>query len=105
MKKTDKIKSLLVTKITAYQVDYYNLEDFIKSVYGKDYSFIQDQECGNDSSHEFHISKKKLRKYDQKKLEEFANDGEYCFSADVIMGDLCHKGLIEPGHYIVKVCW
>jgi len=104
MKSKKKIE-LRATKMVSYVVDYNDLETFIDNVYGKHFSFTEDQESGNDSSHEFSVSKEKLDKYEQKKLEEFVNDGDYCFSTSLIMNDLCNKGLIKPGHYIIRVCW
>ena len=104
-----KIPQLKVSKITSYRVDYYDFEVFVKKVYRKDFRFALDQESSNDTSHEFWVSKKKLDEYDQERMDEFLGDSEDLLHggpyADVILNDLCHKGLIKPGHYIVRVCW
>lgn len=100
-----KFKPLQVTEVKSLVVDYNDFDRLVKEVYGKYFSFIDDQESGNDSSHEFTASRRKLDKYTKQKIEEFIEDGEYCFITDDLLQDLCIKKIISPGHYVIRVCW
>ncbi|KKL24088.1 hypothetical protein LCGC14_2418810, partial [marine sediment metagenome] len=65
------------------------------------------RECSNDSDHSFLAERKELDRYGQKKIQEFIEDpanAGYCVVND-IFNDLCNKGIIEPGHYLVWVSW
>lgn len=50
---------LKAEKKTVIEVDYGDLERFVKETYKqKEYSFVAAQECGNDSSHSFSIPRR-----------------------------------------------
>lgn len=71
------------------------------------FSFTEARECGNDSEHSFLAARKELGKYDQVNIQNLIEDpasASYC-TIDSIFDDLCNKGIIEPGHYIVSVSW
>lgn len=106
MKKV-KIKTAptLKTKIvSSYRVDYKDLEEFIQAVYGKEFSFIERQECCNDSSHEFSATGK-LLDYEAEELKTWLEEDGDSPSTYTIFNDLAKKKFIKKGHYIVNVCW
>lgn len=95
---------LNATRRVMFEVDWHDLEEAINKHYGKDYEFVPDIECGNDSSHDFRVDGK-VNQYDQERLDEFKETGDYNFLAGTLLNDLCRQGLIEPGDYLVQVCW
>ena len=96
---------LEVEQKTVFKVDYNDLDDFISEVYGHRYEIVADEELSNYSSKEFDIKKEVLDDYDSKSLQEFIDDGKGQFNARLILIDLCNKGLIEEGDYIIKIYW
>jgi len=95
----------ITDKKTYFEVDWHDFEDLVKKVYGQDYEFVADQECGNDSSHTFSASSKELDEYEAERVKEFKDTGEYNYLAGELFNDLCRQGKIEEGSYIVNVCW
>jgi hypothetical protein len=89
--------NLKVTKEVFFEVDYREFEKFIEEVYGVYLDFVGWQECGNDSSTVLYASKKE-------NLEPLTPETVIENRWD-IMDDLCNKGLIEEGKYLVRVCW
>jgi hypothetical protein len=103
--KSDKKPVLKLKKQVFFEVDYNDLDQFISDFYGVYYEFVADQECSNDSQHTFNIKKEKLAEYDQNKLNEFVNGKSRTYIARILLADLCNKDIIEPGKYLIKVCW
>lgn len=99
----------IFTTRTVISVNYHDLEHLIREIYGitGDWSFVEDQECGNDSDHEFHVERKPLAKYEEEQLANFIQSkGEReSYMANTILDDLCNKQIIEPGNYLVQVSW
>ena len=98
---------------TIFAVSYSNLEAIVNKAYGLSYksynerwSFIADQEMGNDSDKEITIKEGQLDDYDQNQIDDFRNgNGGGSFMAHTIMTDLCNQGILAPGSYIISVCW
>jgi hypothetical protein len=89
--------TMKVQKKVIFQVDYREFERFIEEVYGVHLDFLDWQECGNDST---------TALYAEKNPSVTPLTGETVLENRwEIMDDLCNKGLIEPGEYLVKVCW
>ena len=90
--------------ITTYEVDYDDLDSFVKKVYGFKYDSVVENEWNNDSSYTFQI-KGDLDLLDEGE-EEQIRDGEnpYCCVRS-ILEILCADGHIPSGHYTIKVCW
>ncbi len=87
------------------EVDYDVFQEKVKDFYGvKEFSFVADQEASNDSIHEFSVSNP-ADYIDEEEMEEFKKTGKYSFLTDSILNDMCEKGEIEPGDYIINVCW
>ncbi len=91
----------------AHFVDYGDFESFINRVYGiEDWSFVADQECGNDSSHRF-CPDGELSEYDKGDIKDWVDsDGaDGCYMAHRLLDDCVRQRLIPAGVYIVEVCW
>ena len=93
---------------TIIAIDYSKLERLVQAAYDiPEWSFVADNEMNNDSEKEINIKAEELDKYDAGKLEEFITSkgrkGSYLTTT--IMTDLCNKNILQPGCYIVSVCW
>lgn len=100
-------KRLRVEEQTVFVCDYFEMERFIKEHYPnlpKTWNLLAQQEWPNDSYHHYHIVKEKLESYDQDDLEEFKKSGEGA-GLHVILTDLCNRNELNPGIYVVHVCW
>jgi hypothetical protein len=106
-KKKVEIKPLKVTQMKSYHIDYEEFDKYVQEVYGKSFNFASDQEASNYSIHDFSVSKKKLDVYNQKKMNAWltGKGDEDSFVAGVILNDLCNKGLVKSGYYVVSVSW
>jgi hypothetical protein len=94
--------------VTVIEVEYNELDKAINEFYGKPsrtFSVVADQELGNDSQKEITVSKEPLDKWDQAKVGAFKNLGAYGFSLGSLLQDMANAGAIEPGTYLIKVCW
>ena len=86
-------------------VDYSDLEDFVKQVYkAEDYDFVATEECGNDSQHSFSIDGK-ISKSDQKDADQIRQGIINSYQNYLLLNTLCADGYIEPGEYLIEVCW
>ena len=88
-------------KETIFTTDDYSLSIFIKEQYGMEdrCAFFS---AGNDTSYVFNVNASvntdavaAMMKYSGVDITEL---GE-------IMDDLCSRGVIEPGKYLLNVCW
>jgi len=96
---------LKVEKKTVFKVDYNDLDDFISEVYGHRYEIVADEELSNYSSKEYHVEQEELSDYNMKSLREFTEEGRGMYNARLILVDLCNKGLIETGDYVIDIFW
>ena len=92
---------------TVIAIDYSDLEKIVQAAYDiTEWSFVADNEMGNDSEKEVNVKAEEIDDYDAKHLAEFVTSkgrkGSYL--THVIMTDLCNKGILQPGCYIVSVC-
>lgn len=96
-----------VTQKTVFEVDYNDLDDKITQfLESKGYPFnetgyecIAENEWNNDSCHLWPITNK-LSEYTRKKIEKLGHLG-----TGEIMDWMCSEGLIEPGEYLITICW
>lgn len=90
---------------TVHTVDYGDLDEFIAASYGLD-TFEGTLESPNDSTHRFTVSDKSLDEYAIEDVKGFI-ERKSCehYSLGDILDDLCVKGLIPAGTYLVEVCW
>lgn len=102
----NKIKLKNLEKFEVISVDYGDLDNLVKEVYNnEDYEFVADEEMGNDSQKLYKDITGSLEDYDEKELERFKSGERHSYNTRVILEDLCRNGHIEPGNYLIKVCW
>jgi hypothetical protein len=98
--------TLKIKKVSYFQIEYHDLDKFIQAVYGIRYfSCVAVEEWSNDSKHQIHVEKEELQKWDLDKIEEVKFGKEPSYSLRAVMTDMCNRGLIEPGSYLINVCW
>lgn len=93
-------------------INYDEFEDIVRKHYGflendrNAYSFVATQGCSNDSTHKFgSVVKKPLFDWDDKELIKFINREPNYASNYILIQDLVNQNVLEPGNYIVEVCW
>lgn len=92
-------------RIEYFETEYEEFEELIKKVYEQNYDYICDTECGNDSSQSYMVQSNELDKYDEKAINIFIESGRYNNMVAVLLNDLCRRKIIEPGNYLIHVCW
>ena len=86
---------------TVYTIPYHKLEDLTEIVYGKRIQFL----TGNPSSYEYNTNEVDSEWY-KKELEHAISIGAMeSWEYGIVFDDLCKKGLIKHGKYIVRVSW
>ena len=85
-------------------VEFGDLERFISQEYGHLFEFAVDQESGNDTYYAFSVERE-LDDYERKYIQEFEKTGTGVYLARALLNDLCIKGKIEPGEYLIRVSW
>jgi hypothetical protein len=100
------IDSLLkkITEVTYYEMDWHTFEDLVKIVYGHEFEFVADRECGNDSEHTFSVNGN-LDEYQVGYLNLFKETGEYSFMSGTLLNALVSLGILKPGMYLINVSW
>lgn len=91
---------------TIYSVDSYDFDKFVKEKLGQHFDFVAASECSNDSQHKFTV-KEEIGDYSLREAEKFIEKGwpGGWFDAGDVLSALMLKGHIEPGTYIISVCW
>ena len=92
----------IVTKSGTFEIDYGDLQELTEKVYGE---YIEMLESPNDTTHKFNV-RGDLDEHDRQQLAQAIQNGYLrCGRYDVILNDLVHQGLMEPGTYFVRVSW
>lgn len=95
-----------VSKEIVFCVDYRDFENTVLEIYRRTYSFISDMECGNDTEHLFSNINGDIGPYDEEELIKWKDNKIPAFYlADSLLNDMCRNGHIEPGNYLILVCW
>lgn len=101
------MEKLETKKICYLEVDYHDLQNLIDQTFPDiNFDVVADSEWNNDSHYSISVegySKDGLNKTEINDILE----GKYedFFGIYSIMDALCVKGLIEPGDYLIRVCW
>lgn len=100
------IDSLLnqVKEVTYYEMNWHTFEDLVKLVYGHEFEFVADIECGNDSDHTF-SGNGELSDYEVKELNKFKETGEYSYISRTLLNALISLQILKPGMYLITVSW
>jgi hypothetical protein len=97
-----------ITENVYMEIHYEDLNEFVSGHYGFDYDVVLDMEWGNDQKRDAYADDT-WEDGDDRELEfkEWigleAPDGSYML--DSILTDLCIKGLIKKGNYLIDVWW
>ena len=75
-----------------------DLDNLIEEVYQKPFEFVAVEEASNYSKKAFYIKRQELGEWDKLDLGDMG-------STNVILTDMCNKGLIPEGNYLVDVFW
>jgi hypothetical protein len=93
------------TKEVRIVCDYWDLEQLIQEVYGKEYEIVPMEEWNNDEQHSYSLKKEKLQDWEKAKLDAFLKGDCRNGSLRGILRDLCNKGELEEGDYLINVSW
>ncbi len=93
-------------KVTYTEMSDREFDELVEATYGHKYEFAPDVECGNDSSPRFSVKKGEITSdWDKNELAKFIETGECSYFAHMLFNDLCDRGVLEPGNYLVNVSW
>lgn len=91
------------TQVSYVNVDWTELERFIKHVTGQKYEIAYQEEWGNDSQHSFNTSHPS--DYDREKYDLLCAGTPRSYSLRSILNCLAADGKLAKGQYLVTVCW
>lgn len=102
-----------IKKKVVFKVEYDNFEKLIKNEIKKlfdfaqmdNYCFVADCEGSNDSTHSFHVEEAQEQDLEYEEGIENIREGSFYFSTNNLLAVLAYHKVIEPGEYIVRVCW
>ena len=109
-----KVQDLLTAKVkarTTFHVDAFDLDDIFEEAFPeaawKHGDFCAAKECGNDSTVELSVDTEPLGDFEAKDLaKNLAGERSSGYGdPDLLLGEMCRRGLVEPGVYMVGVCW
>lgn len=97
---------LKARQVTYLEVDYNDLERFIKQIYDREYEIPCGEGMDSGDSVNFRIIKKPLDQYDKDGLTRWlrGRDSEELILR-IILTDLCNNDFIDPGSYLISVSW
>lgn len=107
---------------TIIEMDSYELDQLVATHIPnqKGWAFVVDQEAGNDSSHSFNgigipanygatIDPKLIESWRLRELNDskafIAGQKVSGFGAHQVLETLVRLGVLQPGDYLIKVCW
>lgn len=98
---------LKVKKETYFVVNYGDLSEFITKFYNLENYFdaASIEEVFNGMNKQYAVSERPLSVYEERDLNNFLNCETGSYILHVLLQDMCSKGAIEPGDYLVEFCW
>ncbi len=86
-------------ELCRFITEYYQLKE--------PFSCHANEQWRNDSTHLLEIVREELDDYDSKKVRALAETSHVTLPPCVqaVMQDMCNKGAIEPGHFLIEVSW
>lgn len=98
---------MAIQKKEVFSADYSDIEELVQTHYGvDDWSFTEDTESGNDTSHEFTVARDAQNEWNKRDIQAFRDsDGKKVYMVSALLNDMCDAGLLEPGEYVIRVCW
>lgn len=95
-------------KRTFYVLDMGTFEEIIRKEYKQpDFNLLDDYygSIDNGSSKFFYnIKKEKLAKFEKDDIEKFIKNCQQNMTVGLLK-DMCNKGKIPEGDYLIEVCW
>lgn len=96
----------LKTRTTISQnVNYDDLEQFVKEKTGREWSFVAAGEYDNGEQHTFVLKGGPLDKWDTKSMQEFITSGTGYPHPHTMMNWLAEQKHIVPGRYVIDINW
>lgn len=92
-------------KEAVFTVEYSDFDDFVSHEYGRQYNCCAMGEFNNDSCYKYFVEKDLSDPHIQEDLDAAREKGVFSVSIPTILTDLCNRNLIEPGTYLIEVCW
>jgi len=89
---------------TIVEVNYGDLESFIKAETGHEYEIACMEEMCNDEDHKYSVDAE-LDEWKAKDWEAFKNGSRRQFILRTILCGLCSEGKIPAADYLVRVSW
>lgn len=102
-----------VERVAHVKISYDVIDRIVYLFYGHDagkfemphFEMVCNGEWGNDTSHQFTVGPK-IDSYAAKDAAKFRKDGKpRGLGNGAVMNILCQDGWLEPGQYLVEVCW
>lgn len=93
----------ITTKQTHY-VDAFDLEAYIKELFGVEYPIPAAEETGNDVSLTYDIDGE-LPSYDVEDVEKILRGEWIPFRTRQLLNFMAKQGKIPTGSYVVGICW
>ena len=93
---------------TLISTDYKDIEKLIKEVYGVEYEILPMEEVGSSqyaATYSMTASKGELDEYDQEEIDSLIDGKPHQYILSAIMNDLCNKGHVPEGEYVIEVNW
>ena len=95
---------LQYSKVIYKEINSFDLEKLITDHYSRDYEIVSDNEWNNDSSYKQNISKGEIDDFYKERFEDWKQGfGGSNYMLRHILQDLCNKGEIEEGNYLIDV--
>ena len=89
-------------------VNYNDVEQLIKEVYGHEYEIMPMEEVGSShhaATYEQIVEASELADWQAEDLETLKQGEPDMYILGTILQDLCNNGYIKPGHYSISVTW
>lgn len=101
------LDGIKIEETLVFEIEYGDFEKLVQRVYGQNYEFADDMECSNDSVHRFSVKEEPLSRFvwGEEDIDKFTKTGKSSFIGHVLLQDMCNKKIIQPGKYLIYVCW
>lgn len=102
-------------KETFITMDYHEFDElvnknlfpqFLGNKYHAFYEVVAYEELNNDTVHSLSGIDGVFDEYDEELLREILATGKNMhYSAALLLNELCRRGIVEPGDYLIEVSW
>lgn len=88
-------------------VNHNDLVSFITQAYGlqKPYELVATEELSNGGYKLFDVEAEPLDAHEQSQLDVLKANGYCQYITDIVLKNLCNKGWLAPGAYLVPCSW